>query len=150
MPTSAEQQIVLLDTSAAVALSLADHEHHAVTTSSLRGMRLGLAGHAAFETFSILTRLPGPNRRPPAVIANLLRNNFPETTFLSTKTTQAVYSGLIGGELSGGAIYDALVGAVAVRVRVTVGLQRCRVLLLVLHVESLTLPVRQALERQRE
>lgn len=113
MPTNVERPIVLLDTSAAIALSIADHEHHVVTASSLRGRQLGLAGHAAFETFSVLTRLPPPARRRPAVVAKILRTNFPETRFLSAKSAEAVYSALTEGEISGGAVYDALVAAVA-------------------------------------
>jgi hypothetical protein len=45
--TSAEG-VLLVDTSAAVALTVADHEHHEDTFAQLGGRRLGLAGHAAF------------------------------------------------------------------------------------------------------
>jgi hypothetical protein len=44
---------------------------------------LGLAGHAAFETFSILTQLPPPARRSPGAVARLITHNFPATCFLS-------------------------------------------------------------------
>jgi len=36
----------------------ADHEHHETTFEALAHRRLGLSGHAAFETFSVVTRLP--------------------------------------------------------------------------------------------
>ena len=52
MPTGGRRPDVLVDTSAAVALVVADHEHHEATAAALDGRRLGLAGHAAFETFS--------------------------------------------------------------------------------------------------
>jgi predicted nucleic acid-binding protein len=113
MPTSADNEVVLLDTSAAVALSLEDHVHHGATARALRGRPLGLAGHAAFETFSVLTRLPAPARRPPAVVARLLSTNFPETRFLSPDAAHALLAELASGEVAGGAVYDALVGAVA-------------------------------------
>lgn len=113
MPTSADAAVVLLDTSAAVALSLQGHVYHSATLTALRGRRLGLAGHAAFETFSVLTRLPPPARRPPAVVARLLAANFPETRFLSPGATQALLGELAAGEIAGGSVYDALVGAVA-------------------------------------
>jgi predicted nucleic acid-binding protein len=74
---------VLLDTSAAVPLLVADHEHHRATLRALDGRRLGLAGHAAFETYSVLTRLPAPNRRSPATVARLLDANFPASRFLA-------------------------------------------------------------------
>ncbi|MEI2638754.1 MAG: type II toxin-antitoxin system VapC family toxin [Microthrixaceae bacterium] len=113
MPTSANEGVVLVDTSVAVALSLADHEHHRVAAKTLRGHRIGLAGHAAFETFSVLTRLPPPGRRSPAMVEKMLRTNFPETRFLSAKATKGLYGELAKGDIAGGAIYDALVGAVA-------------------------------------
>lgn len=64
MPSSADA-VVLVDTSVAVALVVSDNEHHASTVDALAGRRLGLAGHAAFETCSVLTRLPAPARRTP-------------------------------------------------------------------------------------
>jgi len=113
VPASADPSLVLVDTSVAVALSLADHEHHGIAVDALRGRSLGLSGHAAFETFSVLTRLPGPSRRSPRVIAELLEKNFPETRYLSAKASKALMSMLRRGGVAGGSIYDALVGAAA-------------------------------------
>jgi len=64
--TAAERDVVLLDTSAAIALIVEDHEAHSVTLNAVGGRRLGLSGHAWFETYSVLTRLPGgsADRRP--------------------------------------------------------------------------------------
>ena len=67
-----EPLIVLLDTSAAIALVLEDHEAHAATLEAVHGCRLGLAGHAWFETYSVLTRLPAGLRRAPADVLRLL------------------------------------------------------------------------------
>lgn len=44
---------LLVDTSVAVALMVSDHEHHDETFDTIGCRRLGLAGHAAFETFSV-------------------------------------------------------------------------------------------------
>jgi predicted nucleic acid-binding protein len=104
---------VLVDTSVAVALTVADHELHEPTLGALDGLVLGLAGHAAFETFSVLTRLPPPARRPPAVVARLVARNFPESRFLSAAGAARLMARLGDGEISGGSIYDALVGAAA-------------------------------------
>ncbi|MEO1063493.1 MAG: type II toxin-antitoxin system VapC family toxin [Actinomycetota bacterium] len=112
MATSAEPD-VLVDTSAAVALCVGDHEHHAAVIAALTDARLGLAGHAAFETFSVLTRLPAPARRAPAVVAQLLDDNFPESRYLSPDGARSLRRRLAGGEISGGAVYDGLVAAVA-------------------------------------
>ena len=56
----------------AIALSVVDHADHASTFLAIGDRRLGLAGHAAFETFSVLTRLPPPVRCTPAAVARLL------------------------------------------------------------------------------
>lgn len=114
MPTSGRAPDVLVDTSAAVALCVAAHESHDVVTAALGRRRLGLAGHASFETFSVLTRLPPPTRRAPAVVARLLQENFPASRFLSVEGASDLLGRLRSGELAGGAVYDALVAATAI------------------------------------
>jgi predicted nucleic acid-binding protein len=114
MPTSGKrQEDCLVDTSVAVALLVADHEHHGPVAAALQGRRLGLAGHAAFETFSVLTRLPSPARRTAQAVSRLLAAEFPMTRFLNPATAEELLSrlGLLG--LSGGSVYDALVAAAA-------------------------------------
>jgi len=116
MPTdiSAEEPaIALLDTSAAIALVVEDHEDHRATLEAVRGRRLGLAGHAWFETYSVLTRLPGARRRSPADAIRILAHDFPASRFLGED--EAVEFGRDLGRLriSGGAVYDALVAAAA-------------------------------------
>ena len=106
-------EVLLLDTSAAVALVVEDHESHAATLAAVRGRRLGLAGHAWFETYSVLTRLPGGLRRSPADVAALLAHDFPATAFLSEEVAAALGPELVTMGASGGAVYDALVGAAA-------------------------------------
>ncbi len=114
MPTSGNQPDLLVDTSVAVALVVSDHQFHQSTIDSLDGRRLGLAGHAAFETFSVLTRLPPPARRTPAVVARLMTANFPENRFLSPRGASDLLGRFGEGEIAGGSVYDALVGATAV------------------------------------
>ena len=106
-------EVLLLDTSAAVALVVEDHEAHAATLEAVRDRRLGLAGHAWFETYSVLTRLPGGLRRSPADVAGLLADNFPATAFLAEEAAAALGPELATMGISGGAVYDALVGAAA-------------------------------------
>lgn len=113
MPTRGRGPDCLVDTSAAVALLVADHEHHESTFGVLAGRRLGLSGHAAFETFSVLTRLPGPARRAPEVVARLLAANFPGSRHLSAAGAAALLARLAGESVGGGSVYDALVGAAA-------------------------------------
>lgn len=112
MTTSARRPL-LVDTSVAVALAVADHEHHDDTFERLEGRRLGLAGHAAFETFSVLTRLPAPTRRTPATVARLLAKSFPHSRFLGVDASVSLLGRLGSIRIAGGSVYDALVGAVA-------------------------------------
>jgi len=104
---------LLVDTSVAVALAVADHEHHDATFEALQGRRLGLAGHAAFEAFSVLTRLPPPARRTSATVARLLAKSFPHSRFLSAGATESLFERLDSLGIAGASVYDALVGAAA-------------------------------------
>lgn len=114
MPTTGSARIVLLDTSAAVAFVVADHDRHDATFDALADLDLGLAGHAAFEAFSVLTRLPPPSRLTAAAAGHLLRANFPHGRFLSARRAAALFGSLPGLRVAGGSVYDALIGAVAV------------------------------------
>lgn len=114
MPTNADSEL-LVDTSVAVSLVVADHDHHEATAQALAGTRLGLSGHAAFETFSVLTRLPAPLRRTPVAVGRLLETNFPATQFLGSAAAWELLEKLPELGIGGGAIYDALVGAAAVQ-----------------------------------
>ena len=117
MPTGADPAPppeLLVDTSVAVALVVADHDHHDAVVAAIGARRLGLAGHAAFETYSVLTRLPPPARREPKVVDQLIRANFPASRFLGAEETAALLDRLARLGIAGGAVYDALVGAVAV------------------------------------
>jgi predicted nucleic acid-binding protein len=113
MPTRGRRPDALVDTSVAVALVVADHEHHTVTAKALGDRRLGLSGHAAFETFSVLTRLPPPARRTPQIVAQLIAANFPESRFLSAGAARVLLDELVRTDVAGGSVYDALVGATA-------------------------------------
>ncbi|HSV37953.1 MAG TPA: type II toxin-antitoxin system VapC family toxin [Nocardioidaceae bacterium] len=111
MPTSAEP--LLLDTSAAIALVQPNHAKHAVVRAVVRGRSLGLAGHAELETYSVLTRLPAPQRLTPATALRLIRTNFPHTKRLTTTRAAGLLDELVELNLAGGSTYDALVALTA-------------------------------------
>jgi len=119
MPTSGKQPQLLIDSSVAVALAVAGHEHHQATRKAIGGRSCGLSGHAAFETFSVLTRLPLPNRRTPRAVARLLAHNFPRSRFLSAEGAQRLQARLAPLGVAGGAVYDALVAATAAEYGIT-------------------------------
>jgi predicted nucleic acid-binding protein len=110
MPTGDE---LLVDTSAAVALVVDGHEGHDAAHAFIGRRRIGLAGHAAFETFSVLTRLPAPHRRSARAVAALLDATFPATRFLSPDRSAALVRSFGASGIAGGSVYDALVAAVA-------------------------------------
>lgn len=113
MPTGVEGPELLVDTSVAVPLLVTDHQHHAEVFNSLADQRLGMSGHAAFETYSVLTRLPVPARRTPSAVGRLLASNFPHTRFLSAGRSASLLVALAAEGLAGGSVFDALVGAAA-------------------------------------
>lgn len=116
MPTKGRDPDYLVDTSVAVALVVTDHPGHKIVfdaLDALGGRRLGLAGHAAFETYSVLTRLPAPARRTTAAAARLIEVNFPQSRFLSAEAATELLSSLASAGIAGGSVYDALVGYTA-------------------------------------
>lgn len=102
------------DTSVAVAALDETHEAHVPTLAAVAKFRPALAGHAAWETFSVLTRLPGPLRVTPAVAHDVLRRSFPDACWLDAAEQAALLDRLPTLGVTGGAVYDALVGAAAV------------------------------------
>jgi predicted nucleic acid-binding protein len=106
---------LLVDTSVAVALVLVDHEQHETTVDAVGDRRVGLSGHAAFETFSVLTRLPPPLRRTPDTVGRILARNFPASRFLDPPRALDLLDRLSQLGIAGGDVYDALVGAAAVQ-----------------------------------
>lgn len=72
-----------------------------------------MAGHAAVELLSVLTRLPSPQRLSPAAAFRLEVTNFPDSRFLSVTDTKNLLQEFAEVGLAGGALYDGLVGAAA-------------------------------------
>ena len=113
LPTRGDTEPCLLDTSAALAFVQPSHGGHTTTYAALVGRPKGLAGHAVFETFSVLTRLPPPDRLSPQAARRLIEVNFPHSRFLSSQGSASLVGHLSANGISGGAVYDALVAAAA-------------------------------------
>lgn len=101
------------DTSVAIAALDAGHLAHEPCVSAVRELRPALAGHTAFEVFSVLTRLPGSLTVDPGDAAALLARVFPETVWLSPLESQELFGRLAPLGITGGSVYDALVGEAA-------------------------------------
>lgn len=74
---------------------------------------MGLSGHAAFETYSVLTRLPPPQRLTASAAARLIATNFPHECHLSPRTAADLIESFAAAGISGGAVYDGLVASAA-------------------------------------
>jgi hypothetical protein len=102
------------DTSVAVAALDPTHEAHPVCRRALVELRPALAGHAMFETYSVLTRLPLPLRLSAGQAAAVLAAAFPEDCWLDETGTRDLRERLAGLGIVGGSVYDALVGQASV------------------------------------
>ncbi|MCU0259842.1 MAG: PIN domain-containing protein [Ilumatobacteraceae bacterium] len=111
MPTSADGWAV--DTSVAVAALDAGHAAHGACAAVVRSRRPALAGHAVWETFSVLTRMPGQLAVDAPTAAAVIARTFPTVTWLAPDDADALLGRLQTIGIVGGAVYDALVGEAA-------------------------------------
>lgn len=112
MQTSADREFAA-DTSVAVAALDAAHAAHRPCLAAVRELRPVLAGHAAFETFSVLTRMPGQLAVDGPTAAEIMSRVFPEVAWLSPENAAQLLARLGPIGLFGGAVYDALVAEAA-------------------------------------
>jgi predicted nucleic acid-binding protein len=111
MPTSGDAWAV--DTSVAVAALDAGHAAHTMCAAAVRSLRPSLAGHAAWETFSVLTRMPGQLAVDAPTAAAVINRTFPLIHWLAPEHARVLLGRLGTIGLVGGAVYDALVGEAA-------------------------------------
>jgi predicted nucleic acid-binding protein len=105
--------VIAVDSSVVVAGFGAWHEHHSAAREALRE-RPGLPAHAALEAYSVLTRLPDPHRADAVVVAEFLRRQFgPRRLVLPAREHAALPGRLAAWGITGGAVYDALIGLTA-------------------------------------
>lgn len=102
-----------LDTSVAVPLLLRSHRAHGDVVAWCRGRPVALCGHAAVETYAVLTRLPGDARLDPVDAARLLTERLAPPLLLRAQTLRRLPTVLAAAGVAGGAIYDALVALAA-------------------------------------
>jgi len=98
------------DTSVAVAALDPTHEAHPACRRALIAHRPALAGHAAFEAYSVLTRLPISLRLTADQATSVLAAAFPADCWLNTAGMHHLTERLGALGIVGGSVYDALVG----------------------------------------
>jgi hypothetical protein len=110
---ASDQQLWAVDTSVAVAALDAQHMNHMAARSAVLRNKPVLAGHAAFESFSVLTRLPGDLRISNQDAHLALSSMFGTPCWMSAKHQTSFFGRLATLGIVGGATYDALVGEAA-------------------------------------
>jgi predicted nucleic acid-binding protein len=102
------------DTSVAIAALDPTHEAHLACRRVLVDLRPALAGHAAFETYSVLTRLPVGLRLSADQAVSVLAAAFPAECWLDAAGMGSLRERLAALAIVGGSVYDALVGQASV------------------------------------
>ena len=104
---------VTVDTSVVVAAFATWHTDHDVARAAL-ARHPTVIGHVLVETYSVLTRLPEPQRASPVLVANFLSANFgTESVTLAGSEVAALVARLVTAGVSGGATYDGLIALTA-------------------------------------
>lgn len=101
------------DTSVVVPAVLTSHDAHRAVVGQLGRRQVRLPLHAAIESYSVLTRLPGDARLAPADAAMLLDDRFGQPIELPPGGGLGLLQGLAELRLAGGAVYDALIAVTA-------------------------------------
>ena len=111
--------MIAVDTSVVVAAFASWHQSHGLAARALRpGARL--IAQCAVETYSVLTRLPPPHRAPAEIVWDFLAERFPDAYLaIDPAALKALLKRLPGLGITGGAAYDAVVGATAAHVGAT-------------------------------
>lgn len=102
---------MLVDSSVAVPALVEGHAWHERALALVAAERPALAGHALFETFAVVTGLPG--RGHPEAVLTAIDRMFPNWLPLTSDGGRRALDRTAEVGLIGGAVYDALVGAAA-------------------------------------
>lgn len=104
------------DSSVVIAAIAPWHEAHVAARGAMRAQKIGLAAHVALETTSALSRMPQGRRIAPSVVLEAIERAFPQRWLALTATEQrAALRQAVAAGLRGGALYDAVIAATAVK-----------------------------------
>jgi len=105
--------LIAVDTSIVIAAFASWHEAHQAA-ARLLVRRPRLPAHALIESYSVLTRLPAPHRADARIAATFLAESFPYALLTLPGDAQTALVGAVSAAgLTGGSVYDALIGATA-------------------------------------
>ena len=106
--------MIVVDTTVVVAAALPGHESHDAAVAALGDGQTQMLAHVAVEAYSVLTRLPPPQQVAGPVALHFLNRRFRLPPLVLPAAEYDRLLDLAAGEgITGGAIYDALVGMTA-------------------------------------
>jgi predicted nucleic acid-binding protein len=105
--------VIVPDSSVLIAALAGYHASHQQAVDAV-GDAPQLIVHVAFETSSVLSRMPEGQRMEPAVVLDALEREFPEPWLaLDQDGQRSCLRNAVDAGLRGGALYDALIAATA-------------------------------------
>jgi predicted nucleic acid-binding protein len=106
--------LIAPDTSVLIPALAPSYEGHERCLAALAGRSPRLISHVAFETTSVLSRMPEGLRMAPVTVREALDQDFPEAWIaLDAHAQRACLDRAVDAGLRGGALYDALIAATA-------------------------------------
>jgi predicted nucleic acid-binding protein len=108
--------LILPDSSVVIAAISPWHDDHAAAREALLEAQPRLIAHVAFETVSVLSRMPEGRRVAASLAVQALVESFPDPWLaLDGDEIRAALERAVASGLHGGALYDALIAATASR-----------------------------------
>jgi predicted nucleic acid-binding protein len=106
--------LIAPDSSVLIPALAASYEGHERCFNALAGRSPRLISHVAFETTSVLSRMPEGLRMTPLSVRDALDADFPDSWLvLDADAQHACLRRAVDAGLRGGALYDALIAATA-------------------------------------
>lgn len=108
--------MIAADTSVLVAAFASWHEGHEAAVGMLARGRVRIPAHCALECYSVLTRLPPPHRAAGTIARDFVGSRSREPLLALGPTEHLdLLDLLVAKGITGGAVYDGLVGLTAAR-----------------------------------
>jgi predicted nucleic acid-binding protein len=106
--------LIAPDSSVLIPALASTYEGHERCVAALAGRSPRLISHVAFETTSVLSRMPEGLRMTPVSVRDALDLDFPDSWLaLEADGQRACLRRAVDAGLRGGALYDALIAATA-------------------------------------
>jgi predicted nucleic acid-binding protein len=106
--------LIAPDSSVLIPALATSYDGHERCLAALAGRSPRLISHVAFETTSVLSRMPEGLRMTPVTVRDAIDADFPDSWFtLDADGQRACLRRAVDAGLRGGVLYDALIAATA-------------------------------------